>query len=609
MAKKPTEKQLYKLKNEWLGQFFEEVKPKEFYRAVFPEGSFERAGHFEDGKANGIITIVENDKAKNRIVFDDLSVIDEVKGAEFAVMSPVAYSGRNRTAANARWLYGIAIDLDGVEMPQLRDVFHQMNHDIIPKCTYCINSGHGLHLYYLLEKPVPLYKHLQDKLREFKYKLKNEWLGQFFEEVKPKEFYRAVFPEGSFERAGHFEDGKANGIITIVENDKAKNRIVFDDLSVIDEVKGAEFAVMSPVAYSGRNRTAANARWLYGIAIDLDGVEMPQLRDVFHQMNHDIIPKCTYCINSGHGLHLYYLLEKPVPLYKHLQDKLREFKYELIAKVWNRYTSTFTEREQVQYQGIFQGFRMVGTQSKLGKRYPVKAFETGERVTIEYLNGYLMDKSKAVTDFHYKSDLSLAEARKKYPEWYEKRIVQGERRERWHIKRDLYDWWLRKIKEGASVGHRYSCLCVLASYAVKCDIPEDELFTDAFSLLQFLDDMSDDEHNRFTKRDIMDAMQFYQENYVTYSRSEAERVSAIPMPANKRNYQKQADHLEEARAIRDIRMKRQDRDWREGNGRPKGSGEKSKIVEEWQRQHPDGKKADCIRETGLSKPTVYKWWK
>ena len=26
MAKKPTEKQLYKLKNEWLGQFFEEVK-------------------------------------------------------------------------------------------------------------------------------------------------------------------------------------------------------------------------------------------------------------------------------------------------------------------------------------------------------------------------------------------------------------------------------------------------------------------------------------------------------------------------------------------------------------------------------------------------------
>lgn len=55
MAKKPTEKQLYKLKNEWLGQFFEEVKPKEFYRAVFPEGSFERAGQ---GKRKNSPTIV-----------------------------------------------------------------------------------------------------------------------------------------------------------------------------------------------------------------------------------------------------------------------------------------------------------------------------------------------------------------------------------------------------------------------------------------------------------------------------------------------------------------------------------------------------------------------
>lgn len=40
------------------------------------------------------------------------------------------------------------------------------------------------------------------------------------------------------------------------------------------------------------------------------------------------------------------------------------------------------------------------------------------------------------------------------------------------------------------------------------------------------------------------------------------------------------------------------------NGRP----DKQKIVEEWQATHI-GTKADCIRDTGLSKPTVYKWWK
>ena len=30
MARKPTDKQLFKMKNEWLGQFYEEVKPRIF---------------------------------------------------------------------------------------------------------------------------------------------------------------------------------------------------------------------------------------------------------------------------------------------------------------------------------------------------------------------------------------------------------------------------------------------------------------------------------------------------------------------------------------------------------------------------------------------------
>ena len=42
MARKPTDKQLFKMKNEWLGQFYETATPREFYREVFPEGSFER---------------------------------------------------------------------------------------------------------------------------------------------------------------------------------------------------------------------------------------------------------------------------------------------------------------------------------------------------------------------------------------------------------------------------------------------------------------------------------------------------------------------------------------------------------------------------------------
>ena len=59
-----------------------------------------------------------------------------------------------------------------------------------------------------------------------------------------------------------------------------------------------------------------------------------------------------------------------------------------------------------------------------------------------------------------------------------------------------------------------------------------------------------------------------------------------------------------ARAIQEINDKVNGTNWREGNGRPTAE----QTVKEWQQAYPEGRKADCIRETGLSKPTVYKWW-
>ena len=433
------------------------------------------------------------------------------------------------------------------------------------------------------------------------YNMKNEWLGTYFEQVNALEFYRGVFPEGSFERQGYPEDAKANGIMTVINGDKAQNMLIFDDLKAIKDIKGREFVITSPVAYSGRNRTAQNARWLYGFAIDLDGVGMQQLADLFHQAKNGFIPQPTYTINSGHGLHLYYVLQEPAPLYKHLHEPLREFKYELIAKIWNRYTSIFKERDQVQYQGIFQGFRVVGTQTKLGKHYPVTAFETGKKTTFEELNEYLMDKSKAFTSFEYKSKLTLEEAKKKYPQWYERRIEHKSPKGRWNIKRDLYDWWLRQIKSGATVGHRYHCLSALAAYAVKCGIDEDELMSDALSLLPFMDDMSTDERNRFTKKDVLDAMSMYQESYVNFPRKEIERISGIQIPKNKRNGRKQAIHVKYMNNQRAFKVEL-------GECTDGGRPTKQEIVQAWRVEHPDGKKVDCIKDTGLSKPTVLKWW-
>ena len=43
-------------------------------------------------------------------------------------------------------------------------------------------------------------------------------------------------------------------------------------------------------------------------------------------------------------------------------------------------------------------------------------------------------------------------------------------------------------------------------------------------------------------------------------------------------------------------------------GRPRGSGTAQEKVLAWRAQHPDGRKADCHKETGLDPKTIRKWW-
>lgn len=129
----------------------------------------------------------------------------------------------------------------------------------------------------------------------------------------------------------------------------------------------------------------------------------------------------------------------------------------------------------------------------------------------------------------------------------------------------------------------------------------EEVLTDALELLPIFDSISDDEHNRFTKRDVVDAMNMYQESYVTYSRAEVERVSGISVPPNKRNGRKQEIHIKYMNNQRAFKVEM-------GECTNGGRPNKAKIVEEWRTAHPEGTPKDCIADTGISKNTVYKWW-
>lgn len=445
---------------------------------------------------------------------------------------------------------------------------------------------------------------------------KQRMLRDWGEQVTPVDFYKAIFPPSGIERAGHPEDRLPNPIIATKTKIDGKtiirNTIVFRDFKAIKESAGNEFALCSMCSYSGRRRTAANAYKLHGFCIDLDGVGIRELESLHILCDRGILPYPTYVVNSGHGLHLYYQFIEPIPLYPHVVPYLQALKHGITVIVWNRETSNYKPGEK-QFQGIYQGFRMVGTCSKLGRtpaakqRYRVSAFKTGKEVDLFYLSDFVDEEYRIPagvdeygSGYWEEEHLTRDRARELYPEWYERRVVRKMPRGQYLCNDGLYYWWLRKIRNIARDGNRYWCVAFLFAYAIKCGISKDAALADALDLVELLDELTSHDDNAFTVDDVMDASAYYKPEYAHISIRAIEVKCGIHIDRQRRNGRKQSEHLKAARAIEEALRP----NWRDGNGRKP----KQEIVRAWREAHPSGRKIDCERETGLSRPTVLKWW-
>ena len=444
------------------------------------------------------------------------------------------------------------------------------------------------------------------------------------------EFYREIFPDGELDEWRELPqdrmEHKYTGILVEVTQELKQNGkplirryTVTDDLDEIDGAIGRDtFQVLAPISYVGKSRKSENARFLYALVVELDNLKVGKdgkqtgLKNLIGQWSEHThwIPRPTYTVASGNGLHLYYVFERAVPLYPNVVKELSAYKRVLTKMIWNRDTTTDYAEEKIQYESVFQAFRMVGTITKKGDR--VHAFRTGEKVSIEYMNSFIVSEvvkkhPETLITQVYKSNLSLAQAKEKYPEWYARRVEGKEPKGSWVCKKDLYNWWKERIIGEAVVGHRYYCLMLLCVYAIKCDVSREELESDCMEIGEIFEERTKTEDNHFTTKDVLDALQTFEDKgLVTYPVSSISYRSGIIIPKNKRNGRKQMNHLERARAVQAIDYP--DGEWRNKEGRPKGSGEKKKIVEEWRKNNPQGKKIDCYKETGLSRVTIDKWW-
>lgn len=480
------------------------------------------------------------------------------------------------------------------------------------------------------------------------YQMKNETLlshGWLYTDAR--DFYREVFPAGFLQDAGKANgDGRPNAIALEVCGTEAgsdgrsrnvvRRHTLTDGLPELAAIRGHSsetnsFCFMSPVSYYGKARTAANARFLHALAVDLDGVGPSQCEIVCLWCERGVfqVPP-DYVVNSGTGLHLYWVLETPVPLIPGNVPGLQLLKRHITEKVWTEDTSVHEAR---QYQGIYQGFRIPNTSTKLngapGTPKLASPYEAvcwrnpnrSGRTALDELVGWVHNSSKARRErdellrvMETAGKTPLAVARKRWPEWYERRVVEGRERGSYVVKRDLYDWWLRRIRSERTIHHRYWCVFALASFANKCGIDHDELEADAFSLVDAFREI-DTADNPFTEEDVLSALDAFEDGFGDgrsrrYTRAFLERKTAIAMPARKRNGRKQDTHLAGARYLESLDYP--DGSWRDGNSRkgiPNKSHPKRDAILAYAVEHPEATQREIAAALGVSKTTVNKWLK
>lgn len=410
------------------------------------------------------------------------------------------------------------------------------------------------------------------------YREKNESLEEFGREVNAWSFYEDVFGTLS---------------ITTPAIDRMFNRCVRMPLyDLIDYSMGQAELFVSTCTYFKDYYNAKGLMDVYAFVIDLDSCWSGGLDAVLRngwqnntKGNYFLPP--TYIVNSGTGLHLYFVLERPVPAFS---KQMLEIKNLYRKMAMHQSMRPFVgARPEVHWVG--QTFRIPGSLSKKGMVVRAFKMDFGRKYDIQELAAaYGVDYQ-----FRYRGE------HEDYPEQEQKKErPSGTKKKGWYTNRAFFDYCVRQVPDKTHQGHRYMTMCALSAIAFKCHVPKWELKE---TLTGFLPDWNKGKvgADRVEHWEVNAAMKMYNERAYEMRREVIEEYFGWEFKPIKRNGRKRAEHIKLMNFVRD-----------EINGnvewRYKQPSAEQKV-KEWLQQNPNGKKADCIRETGLSKPTVYKWWK
>lgn len=439
-----------------------------------------------------------------------------------------------------------------------------------------------------------------------------EFLINRFEEIDGYDFYQFLFPNNEFVREFNNDFSKPNAIFLYSDlRDKdskrrLRRRIMLKDTfenDYMEYIERNEYAICGGLSYRRRANKIQNAQHMNALIFDLDGVGENELKNLFLRFDQDplsitgrTLPMPTFIVSSGSGIHLYYVLDKPLELFPYIKTQLKSLKNDLTFKLWE-YKAT-TQNKDIQRQSINQSFRMVGS---INQKYGnvVRAFSTGEKVSLDYLNAYVKEKSRVHLEQKFKpTSHTLEEAKEKFPEWFEKCIVQGIKDyKKWSVSPAVYDWWKSQISKVIG-GHRYHFMMCLAVYAYKCDISRHQLKKD---LYEIFDEVAKIKHeNALTEFDIMSALEAYDDALYLFRIEDISAISGIRIDKNKRNYRKRDKHLEYMRGVKQLKKNM-------GEEIKEGRPSKEIDIKAYIKEHPGSSVSQIAKALKVSRTTVYKF--
>lgn len=377
---------------------------------------------------------------------------------------------------------------------------------------------------------------------------------------------------------------------------------------------------------------------LHAFVMDIDFIRPKGLELILEGMRKKKYPLPTYIVNSGSGLHFYYVLDKGLDMYPTYRRQGKA----LLKAMHKRYDAVYPQIGVAQPHWMGQPYRVVGSMTKAEDI--VKAYRIGDVWKVDQLaeafgrewkkklprgvkqppTERMIEKAKELAEKNGSEICDLTSFRSTY-KFIDEEIKKsrnmgkisrntGISKDEMHPegwKRPSEQWYHRTvydIQKHTQEGYRYTSLMALAVIAIKCGIPYEQLEKDAWRQADIWYEDIVHYATVFNRKNVPDALRMYDYKYAKVTRKQLEEWLGWEFRSHvKRNGRKQDAHLYLARRKKED-LKVLGESFKNPEGRPKGSGEKKEQVKDYLRLHPDAKKAEIIRETGLSKPTVYKWY-